>query len=300
MDGASVVRLILLAAIWGASFLFMRIAAPELGAALVAEVRVLLAAMFLWAVSVFFKRSLRVGENWRHFLIVGFFNSALPFILFSYAALQLSASILSILNATAPLWGCVIAAALDRQRIPVKTFSGLVLGVIGVGVLLGFDAAVVSEAGWLPCLAAIGAAFCYGIASNYTRRAKAIDAFSNAHGTMWSSTLILLPMVILFSSTEQVTVITEGAVLMSVTALGVICTGIAYLLYFRLIKDVGAASALTVTFLIPVFGVLWGGLFLNENMGWHTFGGGVIVVLGTMLVTGFSPKSLFKNRSAHV
>jgi PAS domain S-box-containing protein len=164
MDGASVIRLFLLAAIWGASFLFMRIAAPELGAALVAEVRVLLAAMFLWAASVFFKRSLRVGENWRHYLIVGFFNSALPFILFSYAALQLSASMLSILNATAPLWGCVIAAALDRQRIPVKTFSGLVLGVIGVGVLLGFDTAVVSEAGWLPCLAAIGAGIYVGSA----------------------------------------------------------------------------------------------------------------------------------------
>lgn len=300
MGLSSAVRLVILAAIWGASFLFMRITAPDMGAALIAELRVLLAAIFLLVVSIYLKRTLAIQKYWRHYLIVGFFNSALPFLLFCYAALNISASLLAILNATAPVWGCLITALVERKSIPLRTFYGLVLGILGVILVLGFDLDNFDSGTLLPCLAAIAAAISYGVASTYTRYAASVDAYRNAHGTMWAAAIVLLPLV--FVTPEiNISPVFEGWVLpVSVLSLGIVCTGIAYLLYFRLIKDVGPASALTVTFLVPVFGVLWGALLLDEKVGWHTLLGGAIVIFGTALVTGFSFKSLFKGKSVHV
>ena len=293
MDSASLVRLLCLAAIWGGSFLFMRIGAPVLGAAWLVEWRVGLAALFLAAVGWYLRKRLRLGEHWRHYLILGFFNSALPFLLFSYAAQTLSASMLSILNATAPIWGAVIVALWTRTVLAGKTLAGLLLGIAGVALLVGFDQVALRPGAPLAIAAALGAAFCYGIASTYARNARSVDAFSNAHGSMWAATLLMLPVVPFFPMSGT----PDGAVIASVIALGVVCSGIAYLLYFRLIQDLGAPSALTVTFLIPMFGVLWGHLFLNEVIGWYTLTGSLVVIVGTALVTGFSPRRLYFSKA---
>lgn len=285
MNHASLVRLVALSAIWGASFLFMRIAAPVLGPALLIEFRVALAALFLFAVARFLGKSLDAGAHWRHYLMLGLFNSALPFLLFGYAAQTLSASLLSILNATAPIWSAAMSAIWSRSLLAPRAIAGLLLGIAGVALLVGFDQARVEAGAGLAIAAAVGAAACYGIASVYAKTAHSVEPFANAHGSMWAATLLTIPALLLFPAP----VVSPGpGVMAAVVALGILCSGIAYLLYFRLIEDVGPASAMTVTFLIPVFGILWGRLFLDETIGWHTAAGSLTVILGTMLVTGFS------------
>lgn len=288
MDLQSILRLVILAAIWGGSFLFMKIASPVLGAPLVAELRVGLAALFLSIIALIFKRSFQLKENWRHYLFVGSLNSALPFLLFCYAALNLPASILSIVNATAPIWGIVFVSIWERQWMSAKCGLGLFLGIVGVAVLLGFDPVIMQPSIMLPILAVLGAAACYGLATTYARQAKSVDPFNNAHGSMWGATVVLLPIIPFFPAPHALTLEVTYAVLL----LGIVCSGVAYLLYFRLVQDIGPPSALTVTFIVPVFGVLWGYLFLDEKIGWHTLIGAVMIVVGTAFVTGFSLKRL--------
>lgn len=296
MSLTNALQLTLLAAIWGGSFLFMRVAAPEFGAIWLSELRVLLAALTLLLVAQLMRRRLLLLQYWRHYLIIGFFNSALPFVLFSYAALSLTASLLSIMNATAPIWGVLFTACYERRWMERKTALGLLLGVVGVAVLVGFDSQLLADGALLPLLAAITAAICYGLASTYTRYTVKVEAFNNAHGSMWGAVVVLLPFL-LWSQPQLPVLSLSPQLWLAVVALGVVCTAIAYLLYFKLIRDVGAGPALCVTFLIPLFGVLWGSLFLGETLGWQTVVGGSITVLGTMLVTGFSPRKLLRRRT---
>lgn len=295
MNSASLIRLVALSAIWGASFIFMRMAVPVLGPVVLIEARLLLAAGLLFSVGIILQQRLRMGQHWRHYLVLGLFNSALPFLLFAFAAKTLSASLLSILNATAPIWGAVIGSTWSRAPLRGKTALGLALGVVGVGLLVGFDRVTLQPgAGWA-IAATLAAAFSYGIASNYAKSAPAAssDPYANAHGSMWAAALLLAPAVPFFPAAAEPALSVLGAV----AALGVFCTGIAYLLYFRLVADLGAASALTVTFLIPVFGILWGHLFLGEAIGWHTLAGAAVVLLGTALVTGFSLRAVWAPRA---
>jgi drug/metabolite transporter (DMT)-like permease len=296
MTTASVLRLIFLSAIWGASFLFIRIGVAELAPPLLIFVRVSLASVFLFLVGVYLRKSFDAQANWRHYLVLGFFNSALPFLLFSFAAKTISASLLSILNATAPIWGAAIGAVWTRRLLPPKAVIGLLLGVVGVALLAGVETRSLPPAGGIAIAAALGAAFSYALATTYAKSAKTVEPFANAYGSMWAASLLIAPA--LFFSPIPATVPGMGVVA-AVVALGVLCSGVAYLLYFRLIADVGATSALTVTFLIPVFGVLWGRVFLQETVGWHTFVGAAIVLAGTALATGFSITAVFLPKKDH-
>jgi drug/metabolite transporter (DMT)-like permease len=294
MSTINLLRLILLAAIWGGSFLFMRIAAPVLGAAVLIEYRVLFAAIFLAVVGLFLKKSLDLRQNWKHYFILGLFNSALPFLMFAFAARTLSASVLAVLNATTPLWGTLIAAVWSRTMVSGKVLLGLALGTCGVALLVGFDHVSSKPGAGIAIAAVLFASFNYGIASNYAKQAKAVEPFANAHGSMWTSALMVLPVVPFFPAPGEPTV----GIMAAVVALAVLCSGVAYLIYFRLIQDVGPSSALTVTFLSPLFGILWGVLFLGETVGWYTFAGAAIVITGTALVTGFRPSFRLKPRAA--
>ncbi len=286
MTTANMLRLILLAAIWGSSFLFMRICAPVLGPAVLIEYRVAFAALFLAGVALLLRKRLDLRANWKHYLVLGFFNSAFPFLLFAYAASTLTASVLSVLNATAPMWGALIGALWSRQPISARQGLGLVLGTCGVALLVGFDAVTARPGAGLAIGAALVAAISYSVASAYAKSAKSVDPFANAHGSMWAATILVIPALAFFPSPGQPSAGIMGAAL----ALGVMCTGVAYILYFKLIEDVGTTSALTVTFLNPLFGILWGSLFLGEVVGWYTIAGAAIVITGTALVTGFAPR----------
>lgn len=295
MSVASALRLLLLAAIWGGSFIFTRIAANAFGPAYLIEARVGFAAISLLIVAIYLKRKLPLLENPKHFLFMGLFNSALPFFLFAYAAQTLNASTLSILNSTAAIWGAIIALFWHKTPLTPKRLIGLMVGIIGVAILVGWDAATIGNEAVLPIFAGIMAAFCYGVATNYAVNAPKVSSFDNAHGSMWAATLLVLPLLPFIPMRETPT----GSMMWSVVALGVICTAMAYLIYFRLIQDIGASSTLSVTFLIPVFGILWGNLVLDEHIGVNTVVGTVLVLSGTMLVTGFSVTALFKNRSGN-
>ena len=278
-------RLVLLAAIWGSSFLFMRICAPILGPAVLIEYRVGFAAVFLAIVALFLRKRLDIARNWKHYFILGFFNSAFPFLLFAYAASTLTASVLSVLNATAPMWGALIGALWSRQAIALRKVTGLVMGTCGVALLVGFDAVATRPGAGLAIAAALVAALSYSVASTYSRLARTVEPFANAHGSMWAATIVALPALAFFPSPGQST----PGIMAAALALGVMCTGIAYIIYFKLVEEVGATSALTVTFLNPLFGILWGALFLHEVVGWYTIAGAAIVLAGTALVTGYSP-----------
>ncbi len=271
MSTANLLRLILLAAIWGSSFLFMRISAPVLGPALLIEYRVGFAALFLAIVAYFVKKNLDLRANWKHYAILGLFNSALPFLMFAFAARTLSASVMSVINATAPMFAALIGAIWMRQTVSKRVAAGLLLGTCGVALLVGFDHVSSLEGAGLAIAAAVFASFNYGVAS--------------VHGSMWAATIWVLPAALFFPAPAAATTGTMAAAL----ALGIMCTGVAYLLYFGLIRDVGMTSALTVTFLNPLFGILWGVLFLQETIGWHTIVGAAIVIGGTALVTGYKP-----------
>lgn len=224
----NILSLFTLAALWGGSFLFVRIAANPLGPAVLIEVRVAFAALTLLVVSFFLKKSLRFMSNIKHFLILGLFNSALPFLLFAYSAQVLNVSTLAVLNSTAPIWGAVIGAIWTRTRLSKDVIFGLILGMIGVSVLVGWEAINIGDEAIIPIITALIGAFSYGVATNYAKNAPSVEPFNNAHGSMWASVLLVLLLVPFMPVREEVT----SDIIAAVFALGAVCTGLAYLLYF--------------------------------------------------------------------
>ena len=281
MSQASALRLLLLSMIWGSSFVFYRIAAVDMAPTLMAALRVMFGALFLGVLFAITGKQTQVAKHWKLIAAIAVFASALPFTLVAYASLTVTASVLVIINATAPIWAAIVTLLWTRALPSPMAMVGLVLGLLGVGIIVGFDTVTLSTEGTgLGIAAALGAAACYGIATNMAKHMGSdIDPLSNAFGCLLLGSFILLPFVP-FSLPEQMPSTDSW---LAILAVGVLCSGVAYLLYFRLVMDIGPTSALTVTFLTPVFGVLWGNLFLGENVGWHTLIGGIVVLAGTGL-----------------
>jgi drug/metabolite transporter (DMT)-like permease len=272
-------RLVLLAAIWGASFLFNRITAPLLGPVLTAELRTLIAgiALAIWFAATGFNPEWR---RWgRQYVIVGMLTSGLPFLLWAYAALSLTAGLMSVLNATSPMWGALWSALLLGERLNARRVLGLVIGVAGVALVTRPEpgATLVYPA----IIAALVAAFCYGLAGAYMKRwASGVPSRGMAVGTQLAAGVLLIPFIALWPPAAAPTPLVAASML----ALGLVCGAVAYLLYFRLIADIGATGALTVTYLIPVFGVAWGALFLGETISLPMLLGAALVIAGTVFV----------------
>ena len=226
MSFANLTKLLVLAAIWGSSFLFMRIAAPFVPPPFLIAMRVALGALFLLAVALWQKRGLDIRSHWKHFLILGLLNTALPFTLFAYAAQTLPASLMSILNSTAPIFGAVISAVWLRTALTWKSGLGLALGITGVAILVGLDGAHLSPAAGLAVAAGLAAGFLYGLASVYAKQARSVDGFSNAHGSLWAACLFMFPAAPFFPPAAALSPMVVSAII----AGGVMCSGIAYLL----------------------------------------------------------------------
>jgi drug/metabolite transporter (DMT)-like permease len=279
MRPADTARLVLLAAIWGASFLFNRITAPVLGPVLTAELRTLIAGVALAAYFALSGYDIEWRRWGRHYLVVGIFSSALPFLLWAYAALTVTAGVLSVLNATSPMWGALCAALLLRERMSMRRVVGLAVGIAGVALVTSPTGGTALH--YPAVAAALAAAFSYGLIATYLRRwASAVPSRGMAAGSQFAAGILLIPLIPL----SPPTVMPAPLIVASILALGLVCGAVAYLLYFRLIADIGATRALTVTYLIPVFGVLWGALFLGEALTLTMLGGGVLVIAGTVLV----------------
>ena len=279
MKPADLLRLACLAAIWGASFLFIRITAPAVGPVLTADARMLIGGLTLAAYFAVVGFDAQWRRFWRHYLVVGILTSALPFTLYAYAALSLSAGLLAVINATSPMWGALLAAWLLRDRLSVLVVAGLAIGVAGVALVTRPEAGGSFAA--LPVIAATGAAFCYGLAGTYMRRwAQDVPSRGMAVGTQLAGGVLVLPLLAVAPPAAMPSALVIGCLL----ALGLVCSAVAYVLYFRLVTDIGVAGALTVTYLIPVFGVAWGWLFLGESVSLPMLGGAGLILLGTFFV----------------
>ena len=276
-------ELLALAAIWGGSFLFLRICVPWFGPLPLIAVRVAVAALVLLPVLRAATRRQQLRRDWRHLAVVGIGNSALPFCLFANGALHLGAGFESILNATTPLWAAVMGALFFGSPISRSQALGLATGFAGVAILVAGQSGIghgpVTLAAALTLLAPVS----YGFSAHYARRhAGRTDPLLIAFASQGFAALALAaPAGVLWPAGPI-----PAGVWAAALALGVLCTALAYTLYFRLVVHVGAAYAASVTFLIPVFGMLWGRLFLHEAISASMLLGCATILAGTALAGG--------------
>jgi drug/metabolite transporter (DMT)-like permease len=289
MAASDVARLLVLAGLWGGSFVFIRVAVPALGPLWLAFSRPALAFVVLFGSAVAHGGLPALRERWREYLVVGTVNSALPFALYAFAEQTVNASTAAILNATSPFFGAAIAALWLKEPLTLRQLAGMGLGIGGVVWLVGWHAEPLSVSMVVAMLACLGAALCYGIASVYTKlRMSGVPSTAIALYSQLMAAIALAPAV----SLAPLPVVPSPLVAANVLALAVASTAYAYRLYFRLIANVGPARALTVTFLIPLFGVLWGVTFLGEPLAGNMIFGGALILAGTWLATrGTVPRS---------
>jgi drug/metabolite transporter (DMT)-like permease len=281
-------RLILLAAIWGSSFILYRIVTPVLGAVWTAESRVSLAGVALLAFAFATKAKLE-PERWRWYGLVGVLNSGIPFALIAFAQLKLTASMAAILNATTPMWSVLLGALFFGGAFTLYKGLGLLLGVVGVAVLVGWSPLEPSLQTTLSIAAMIGATFCYGLSSNMANRfLKGAPPLGAAVGSQLGSSLalaLLLPFDLPRATPSLL-------VLACVVMLALVCSALAYILYFRLILDVGAVQASTVTLLVPIFSMVWAALFLGEIPTLVKILACGIIVSGVLLINREAKKAI--------
>jgi drug/metabolite transporter (DMT)-like permease len=282
MTPRQLAMLLSLAALWGASFLFMRVAVPSFGPIVLADARVALAGVVLlgYAAAIGARPALRA--RWRDYLLLGSVNAALPFSLLAAAQLEIEASLAAVLNAMAPLFGALVAAVWLGERVTFAAKAGLVLGVAGVTLVVGLSPFTIDVEFVLAVIACLAAAFAYGVGANIVRvRFAGEPPLSIAIGQQLAAAVVLLPLV----PVMPVRATPDAIDVLCVLALALGSTGIAYLLYFRLLRELGATGGMTVIFVVPVFGVLWGALFLDERIHLGTVLGGAVILLSVWLIT---------------
>lgn len=299
MPIASIADFIVLAAIWGSSFLFTRYAVVELGVVATAAARVAIATAFLMPLMLARGFGPQFRQHWKTVCLVGMLNSGLPFLLFAFALLSITTGLSSILNATVPLFGALVAWVWLKDRPTGSRVLGLLVGFTGVAMLAWDKASFKPDAsGIAPAWAIIAclvATVCYAIAASATKRwLTGVPALVNATGSQLGATIGLALPALWFR--PQAMPGTQAWV--SVAILGVMCTGIAYILYFRLIAQAGPARALAVTFVVPVFAILYGALFLGEQVTPWMLWCGAVVICGTALSTGLLKLPSFRRASA--
>ena len=288
MKISDIAELFLLAALWGGSFLFMRIAAPELGPVWLIEFRVLLAGLALLPLLMRLKLLHEVRRHVIPLLAVGCMNSAVPFLLLAFASVSLPAGFTSILNATAPLFGTIVASVWLKEKLTPPRMIGFVLGFIGVVILVGWRTTATTSSFFVAVIAGLSAALMYAIAAPYIKQnLVGVPSIVVATGSQLGAAFLLLP-VLPFSVPQQ---LPSPNVVIAVIALALFSTAVAYLLYFRLIQNIGSTNALTVTYLIPLFAMLWGAIALNEVITLSMTIGCGLVLLGTAIAFKFNTSS---------
>jgi drug/metabolite transporter (DMT)-like permease len=275
--------LISLGALWGASFLFIRVAVPEIGPFVLVAARVGLAALALTLFAVAGRRALKLRDLWLPLLFVGFFNTAVPFSLISAAEIHLTASLAAILNSTTVMFTALVAAFWLGDPLTARKISGVLLGVFGVAVLVGWDPLPLSPVVLLSVAAVLGASLCYGVGGVFTKKVfDGVPSLTLAVGQQTAAAGFMIPL----AATDLPDRTPSPAAALCVLALAILSTAVAYLLFFYLISSAGPTSTSTVTLVVPVFGLLFGVLFLGEPVGWGTFVGLAVILCSVVLITG--------------
>jgi drug/metabolite transporter (DMT)-like permease len=258
--------LLLLSALWGASFIFIRVAVSELGPFILVELRVGIAAATLALCAALLGRLPKLRARWRQFALLGTVNVAIPFSLISAAEINLTASLAAILNSTTVMFTAMVAAVWVGDALTARKFVGLVLGIVGVTVLVGWDPVAMNWVVVLSVGAMLAASLSYALGAVYAKRTFA--------GSPPLATAVSVP------GRPSTTVV------LSVLALALLSTAVAYMLYFRLIENVGPTSTSTVTLLVPLFGLLFGVVLLDEPVGLGTFAGLALILSSVALIAG--------------
>lgn len=277
-------QLFLLAAIWGSSFLFMRLAVDDFGTWPLMLVRVGCAALAMLAIVGWKKKWPALQQYWLAIAVVGIINAAIPFTLYAYATQHLPTGTIAVINAMTPLFSAIIARFWLGERLTGSRLLGLIIGFGGI-VWLVYDKLFFSDLNQsLAVLASLAATLSYGVAASFsTKYLKGADPIAVTAGSFSSATLCVIPFAIWFWPQQPISFHSWSAAL----TLALLCTAFAYIIFYRLVESIGGARSVTVTFLVPPFGIIWGVLLLNESFGLNEFFSTGLVLLGTLLATGF-------------
>src|SRR6478735_8945891 len=277
--------LLFLGAVWGAAFLFLRVASPEVGPVWAAEVRLVIGAAILLVVAG--RSTLRVARGrMGTFLIVGALFSAVPFTLIAFATLTLDAGFTSLLNAATPLFTAAIAVAFMGQRISARVAAGLAVGVVAVIVLVGWSPLEPGVTTILAVAAGLGAPLSYAVAGNFARaRLADIEPLEVATGMVTAGALVALPVALLSGVPHGLAL--DGAI--SLLAVGVLSTALAWPIFFRVLRQTTPTAASTATFIVPAFAIAWGSIVLAEPVGVGLLIGFGLILVSLVLVLGIKP-----------
>lgn len=288
MAALDVVKLIFLAAIWGCSFIFLRVIVPEVGPLMTALLRMSLASVALISFAALIGTKMQWRRNLKAYAAVGVFATVLPFSCFSYASQFLPAAYSALLNATSPLFGALFSVLWLAERMTLQKLVGLATGVFGVGVLVGAGALVLNLTTIIAAAACLLAAASYAVSSIIVKKTGHpvdgsdghIDPIAMATGSMALGAIILMPALPFILPTALPTLPAIGAIL----GLSLLSSGVAQAMFIPMIVRIGPTRAMSVGFLIPLFGMLWAYLFLGEQVTSSTLAGGAIVLLAMGLV----------------
>lgn len=283
--------LLFLGAIWGAAFLFIRIAVPEFGPLALVEVRVAIAAAMLLAVVAVRGQLGAFRGHWRALALIGTLNTAVPFALYAYATRSVPAGFAAVLNATVPLFGALLGRLSFKESLGPMRALGLGVGFLGVLVLVSRDLSVAGRP--LAIAAALAASLMYALSAHLTRRVlPGVPSVVIAAGSLVVSVALLaIPAALTWPA-----VMPSAGAWAATLALAVLATGVGYILYFRLLDNAGATGAMAVTYLIPLFGMVWGGIFLGERVTLPMLIGSAFILLGVAITTG-TIRALFARRT---
>ncbi|MEO8673588.1 MAG: DMT family transporter [Tahibacter sp.] len=281
MSTGLMTRMLALAMIWGGSFLFMRLAVPEFGTGFTAAGRITLSAIALLAFSA--ARGARIDwrQHWKAYIWIGALSAAVPFLLFAHMAKYLPAGYSAVLNATVPLFAVLLGWYTQRARPSVSKLLGVVVGLAGVATIARFGTVTISAATLLAFVAGLGAATLYAIgAAQLRQRFATTDPVVVATGSQVGAAVILTPFLLSNVPTQVPHLVPA----LALVALGLVCTAIAFVVYFRVLREAGPERGTTVTFMVPLFAQVWGALFLNEAITWPAIVGLGLVLFAVALV----------------
>ena len=276
MKRKDILLLFLLAAIWGSSYLFLRIVTPVVGAAMTMGVRVVLAAIIMLVLFGYLNKFPEYKTHWKQYFILGILNLIIPFSLISYSIAHLNASIGAILNATTPLFTMILSSLWLKEKMSIRKVTGLFFGLTGLTILVGWIPFELTGEVITSIICSLLASLSYGLGAVYTKTyLRGAEPLKTATGQTTAAAVLVIPFIHSPSSPEAFSL----TIIMAVLTLAVLCTAFAYSLYFQLISSVGSTNASVVTLLVPVFSLLWGRIFLHEPLT-------PAVVIGLLLILG--------------
>jgi drug/metabolite transporter (DMT)-like permease len=279
-----IMALFILAALWGASFLFIRIASQVFGPLLTIQGRVTIAGVALLIFLIITRRSAYFKQRWKQYLIIGTLNAAIPFTLIATAELTLPASMSAILNSLTPLFTALVVWGWMNEKLTARKWVGIGVGTIGVAILVGWSSLPLTYETAIAIGISVLSTISYAFAGVYAKKAFAgVPPLALATGQQVGAAVILIPFTAM--NLPHLTNNISTVAVLSVVGLALFCTAIAYLLYFYLIESVGPTKTLSVTFLIPIFGIVWGMIFLQEKLTFGMIIGLVIILSSVFLIS---------------